>query len=344
MEFSALEIASVLEGEVKGNPDVKVSNLSKIEEGKEGTISFLSNVKYESFIYNTKASIVIVSKDFILDREVEPTLILVDDAYKSFTKLLNYANQLKGKKVGIDSHSNIHENTQLGSEIYIGSFVFIDDKVEIGNGVMIHSNVHIAENVKIGDGTIIHSGVRIYSDSRIGKNCIIHSNTVIGADGFGFAPLADGTLEKVPQIGNVQIGDNVEIGSSCTIDRATLGSTVIKSGVKLDNQIQIAHNVEINENTVIASQTGIAGSTKIGKNCMIGGQVGIVGHLKIGDFVQIQAQSGVNGNVADYAKVYGSPSMDAADFRKSYVYFRNFPKIVKRIEDLEKELSNKHKD
>lgn len=338
MEFSASEIASVLNGEVKGNPDVKVSNLSKIEEGKEGSISFLSNIKYESFIYSTKASIVIVSKDFVLAKEVEPTLILVEDAYKSFTKLLNYANQLKNKKVGIESNAQIHENAKLGKEIYVGSFVFIDDKVEIGDEVMIHSNVHIADNVKIGEGSVIHSGVRIYSDTRIGKNCIIHSNTVIGADGFGFTPLPDGTLEKVPQIGNVVIGDNVEIGSSCTIDRATLGSTVIKSGVKLDNQIQIAHNVEINENTVIASQAGIAGSTKIGRNCMIGGQVGIVGHLKIGDFVQIQGQSGVNGNVPNHAKVYGSPSMDATDFRKSYVYFRNFPSIIKRIEELEKEI------
>lgn len=338
MEFSAIEIASILEGEVKGNPDVKVSTLSKIEEGKEGSISFLSNLKYEPYLYSTQASIVIVSKGFVPEKEVIPTLICVEDAYKAFTKLLTYANHLKNKKVGIEANSQIHENTKLGENVYVGSFVFIDDNVEIGNEVMIYSNVDVGQNVTIGEGSVIHSGVRLYADTKIGKNCIIHSNTVIGADGFGFTPTEDGTLQKVPQIGNVVIGDNVEIGSSCTIDRATLGSTLIRSGVKLDNQIQIAHNVEINENTVIASQTGIAGSTKIGRNCMIGGQVGIVGHLKIGDFVQIQAQSGVNGNVADYGKVYGSPSMDASDFRKSYVYFRNFPSIIKRLEELEKEI------
>lgn len=338
MEFSAVEIASVLEGKVEGNPDVRVNTLSKIEEGKPGSISFLSNLKYESYLYSTEASIVIVSKDFTPEKEVNSTLIWVEDAYKAFTKLLHYANHLKNKKSGIEPNAQIHESAKLGDEVYIGSFVYVGEGTEIGKEVMIHSNAHIGENVSIGEGSVIHSGVRIYSDTQIGKNCIIHSNTVMGADGFGFTPKSDGTLEKVPQIGNVVIGDNVEIGSSCTIDRATLGSTIIRAGAKLDNQIQIAHNVEIGENTVIASQTGVAGSTKIGKNCMIGGQVGIVGHLKIGDFVQIQAQSGVNNNVPDGSKIYGSPSMDAADFRKSYVYFRNFPSIVKRLEELEKEI------
>ena len=337
MEFSALEIASVLEGKIEGNPEIKVSTLSKIEEGKTGSISFLSNLKYEPYLYKTEASIVIVSDGFVPEKEVNPTLIFVQDAYKSFTKLLNYANHLKNKKVGIESNSQIHESAQLGENVYIGSFVYVGEDAKIGNDVMIHSNAHVGENVSIGEGSVIHSGVRLYADTKIGKNCIIHSNTVLGADGFGFTPTADGTLEKVPQIGNVKVGDNVEIGSSCTIDRATLGSTIIRSGVKLDNQIQIAHNVEIGENTVIASQSGVAGSTKIGKNCMIGGQVGIVGHLKIGNYVQIQAQSGVNNNVPDGAKIYGSPSMDASDFRKSYVYFRNFPSIVKRLEELEKE-------
>lgn len=338
MEFSALEIASILEGRVEGDNGVKVSTLSKIEEGQPGSISFLSNLKYEPYLYNTKASIVIVSEGFVPEKEIGTTLILVEDAYKSFTKLLNYANHLKNKKVGIEKDAQIHASVKQGENIYIGNFVFVGENTEIENNVVIYSNTHIGENVSIGEGTIIHSGVHLYADTKIGKNCIIHSNTVVGADGFGFTPRPDGTLEKVPQIGNVVIGDNVEIGSSCTIDRATLGSTIIKSGVKLDNQIQIAHNVEIAENTVIASQTGIAGSTKIGKNCMIGGQVGIVGHLKIGNFVQIQAQSGVNNNVPDGSKIYGSPSFDAADFRKSYVHFRNFPKIVKRLEELEKEI------
>src|SRR5690606_6322730 len=322
MEFSALEIASILEGKVEGNPEVKVSTLSKIEEGKAGSISFLSNLKYEPFLYSTEASIVIVSEGFSPEREIKPTLIVVEDAYKSFIKLLTYANHLKNKKSGIEKNAQIHETANIGENAYVGSFVFVGEKAEIGNDVMIHSNAHIDENVSIGEGSIIHSGVRLYADTKIGKNCIIHSNTVVGADGFGFSPKEDGTFEKVPQIGNVIIEDNVEIGASCTIDRATLGSTIIRNGVKLDNQIQIAHNVEIKQNTVIASQTGIAGSTKIGKNCIIGGQVGIVGHLKIGDYVQIQAQSGVNNNVPDGSKIYGSPSLDAADFRKSYVYFR----------------------
>lgn len=338
MEFSALEIAAVLEGRVDGNPEIKVSTLSKIEEGKAGSISFLANLKYEPYLYTTDASIVIVSEGFEPEKEVKATLIWVEDAYKAFTKLLNYANHLKGKKYGIEANAQIHETAKIGENAYIGSFVFVGEHAVIGDEVMIHSGAHIGENVKIGAGSVIHSGVRIYVDTEIGENCIIHSNTVIGADGFGFTPRADGTLEKVPQIGNVIIGNDVEIGSSCTIDRATLGSTIIKNGVKLDNQIQIAHNVEIDENTVIASQTGIAGSTKIGRNCMIGGQVGIVGHLKIGNLVQIQAQSGVNNDVPDGAKVYGSPAMDAGNFRKSYVYFRNFPSIVKRLEELEKEI------
>jgi len=338
MEFSALEIASVLEGEVVGNKDVKVSTLSKIEEGVPGSISFLSNLKYEAYLYTTQASIIIVSKGFAPEKEVKATLIYVEDAYKAFARLLNYYNSLKNKKEGIEPHAFIHTAAKTGERVFVGNFSNISENVQLGNDVMIHSNCHIGENVSIGEGTIIHPGVKIYSDCKIGKNCIIHSNTVIGADGFGFTPRADGTMEKVPQIGNVVIGDNVEIGASCTIDRATLGSTIIRSGVKLDNQIQIAHNVEIKENTVIASQTGIAGSTKIGKNCMIGGQVGIIGHLKIGNFVQIQAQSGVNTDLPEGAKVYGSPSMDYLDFQRAYVYFRKLPAVVKRIEELEKEI------
>lgn len=337
MEFTALEIASILEGKIVGQSDVKVSKLSKIEEGTPGSISFLSNLKYEQYLYGTQASIVIVSEGFTPEKEVGPTLIYVKDAHKAFVKLLEYHNQLRNQKSGIEPNSQIHSSAELGENVYVGGFTYISENVKIGNNVVIYPNCYVAEGVSIGDGTIIYSGVQLCSETKIGANCTVHSNTVIGADGFGFSPKPDGTYEKVPQIGNVIIEDNVEIGASCTIDRATLGSTIIRKGVKLDNQIQIAHNVEINENTVIASQTGIAGSTKIGKNCIIGGQVGIVGHLKIGDFVQIQAQSGVNNDVPDGTKLYGSPSMDASDFRKSYVYFRNFPSIVKRIEDIEKE-------
>lgn len=338
MEFTALEIASVLGGEIVGNKEVTISTLSKIEEGTSGSISFLSNLKYEAHLYTTQASVVIVSKGFEPEKEVKATLIYVEDAYKAFARLLDYYNSLKNKKEGIEPNAFIHTTAKIGDRVFVGNFTNISENVQLGNDVMINSNCHIGENVSIGEGSIIHSGVKIYADCKIGKNCIIHSNTVIGADGFGFTPRADGTMEKVPQIGNVVIEDNVEIGASCTIDRATLGSTIIRSGVKLDNQIQIAHNVEIKENTVIASQTGIAGSTKIGRNCMIGGQVGIVGHLKIGDFVQIQAQSGVNNDLPEGAKVYGSPSMDYLDFQRAYVYFRKLPAVVKRIEELEKEI------
>ncbi|MFA5618741.1 MAG: UDP-3-O-(3-hydroxymyristoyl)glucosamine N-acyltransferase [Weeksellaceae bacterium] len=338
MEFSALEIASFLEGRIEGNPDVKVSTLSKIEEGKPGTLSFLSNMKYEPYLYGTEASLVIVSKDFIPTKKFKTTLIYVDDAYRSFTKLLNHVNQLRNKKTGIDSLTHIHESAELGQDIYIGSFVYVGENVKIADNVMIYSNAHIGDNVKIGEGTVIHSGVRLYTDTEIGKNCIINSNTVIGADGFGFAPTEGGKMEKIPQIGNVIIKDNVEIGASCTIDRATLGSTIIHSGVKLDNLIQIAHNVEIQENTVIAAQAGIAGSTKIGRNCRVGGQAGVVGHLKIGDYAQIQAQSGITKEISEGARIQGSPAMDVSDFRKSYVYFRRFPEIVKRLEELEKEI------
>lgn len=338
MEFTALEIASILEGKVVGQSDIKISRLSKIEEGTEGSISFLSNLKYEQYLYETGASVVIVSEGFTPEKEINPTLIYVADAHKAFVKLLEYHSQLRNQKSGIEPNAQIHESADIAENVYIGGFTYISENAKIGNNVIIYPNCYIGEGVSVGEGSVIYSGVQLCSETQIGANCVIHSNTVIGADGFGFSPKADGTFEKVPQIGNVIIEDNVEIGASCTIDRATLGSTIIRKGVKLDNQIQIAHNVEIKENTVIASQTGIAGSTKIGKNCIIGGQVGIVGHLKIGDFVQIQAQSGVNYDVPNGTKLYGSPSMEAGDFRKSYVHFRNFPAIVKKLNELEKEI------
>ena len=341
MKFKAAEIAQLLQGTVKGDANVEVSTLSKIEEGTEGTISFLANPKYEQFIYTTKASIVIVSKDFVATDAISSTLIVVEDAYQAFTQLLQHYNTIKNNKVGIEEFAKINSTAPLGDNVYIGSFSYIGANVTIGNNVKIYPNVTISDHVKIGDNTILFSGAQVYNECEIGKNCIIHSNVVIGADGFGFAPTADGSFEKIPQIGNVLIEDNVEIGAGSTIDRATMGSTIIRKGVKLDNQIQIAHNVQIGENTVIASQTGVAGSTKIGRNCMIGGQVGIVGHLTIGDFVQIQAQSGVNSDVQNNVQLYGSPAMNAGDFKKSYVYFRKFPEIAKRIDQLEKD--NKQK-
>lgn len=341
MKFKAAEIAQLLQGTVKGDANVEVSTLSKIEEGTAGAISFLANPKYEQYIYTTKASIVIVSKDFVATDSISSTLIVVEDAYQAFTQLLQHYNTIKNNKVGIEEYAKEDSTAQLGDNVYIGSFSYIGANVTIGNNVKIYPNVTISDYVKIGDNTILFSGAQVYNECEIGKNCIIHSNVVIGADGFGFAPTADGSFEKIPQIGNVLIEDNVEIGAGATIDRATMGSTIIRKGVKLDNQIQIAHNVQIGENTVIASQTGVAGSTKIGRNCMIGGQVGIVGHLTIGDFVQIQAQSGVNSDVQNNVQLYGSPAMNAGDFKKSYVYFRKFPEIAKRIDQLEKD--NKQK-
>lgn len=337
MKFTAAQIAGILEGEVVGNPDAEVFKLAKIEEGTEGSLTFLANPKYANFIYTTEATITIVGVDFVPESALTTTLIKVEDAYKSFSKLLEYYNQVKLMKSGIEQPSVISENVTYGEHLYLGSFSYIGKNVVIGNNVKIYPNSFIGDNVTIGDNCIFFAGARVYSESVIGNNCVVHSGTIIGSDGFGFAPQEDGTYSKVPQIGNVILEDNVEVGSCTTIDRATLGSTIIRKGVKLDNQIQIAHNVEIGENTVIAAQTGIAGSTKIGKNCMIGGQVGFAGHLIIGDNVRIQAQSGIGKNIKDGEVLQGSPSFNYSDWNKSYVHFRNLPKIVADLEDLKKE-------
>ncbi|MES2747751.1 MAG: UDP-3-O-(3-hydroxymyristoyl)glucosamine N-acyltransferase [Bacteroidota bacterium] len=336
MKFTAEQIAGILEGEVVGNPNAEVFKLAKIEEGTAGSLTFLANPKYQNFIYSTQASITIVNKTFEPEQAITTTLIKVEDAYKSFSKLLEYYNQVKLMKSGIEQPSVISENVEYGENLYLGSFCYVGKNVKIGNNVKIYPNTFIGDNVTIGDNCVFFAGVRIYSETEIGKNCTIHSGTIIGSDGFGFAPSEDGSYNKVPQIGNVILEDNVEIGACTTIDRATLGSTIIRKGVKLDNQIQIAHNVEIGENTVIAAQTGIAGSTKIGKNCMIGGQVGFAGHIVIGDNVRIQAQSGVGKNVKDGETLQGSPSFNYGDWNKSYVYFRNLPKIVADIEEIKK--------
>ena len=339
MNITAEQIANVLEGDVVGNPAASVHKLAKIEEGTEGSITFLSNPKYNNFIYTTNASVVIVNKTFEPQNEIKATLIKVEDSYKAFTKLLEYYNQIKLMKSGIEQPSVISENVSYGDDLYLGSFSYIGKNVKIGNNVKIYPNSFVGDNVEIGDNTILFAGVRVYSETVIGKNCVIHSGTIIGSDGFGFAPNEDGSYSKIPQIGNVLIEDDVEIGSCTTIDRATLGSTVIRKGVKLDNQIQIAHNVEIGENTVIASQTGIAGSAKVGKNCVIGGQVGIVGHITIGDNVRIQAQTGVGKSMKDGEIIQGSPAMGYNDFAKSYVYFKKLPTIVKDLEDLKKSVN-----
>jgi UDP-3-O-[3-hydroxymyristoyl] glucosamine N-acyltransferase len=336
MKFTAAQIAGILEGEVVGNPEAEVFKLAKIEEGTEGSLTFLANPKYANFIYSTAATITIVNLDFVPESDLTTTLIKVEDAYQSFSKLLEYYNQVKLMKSGIEQPSVISENVTYGENLYLGSFSYIGKNVIIGKNVKIYPNSFIGDNTTIGDDCIFFAGARVYSESVIGNNCVIHSGTIIGSDGFGFAPQEDGTYVKVPQIGNVILEDNVEVGSCTTIDRATLGSTIIRKGVKLDNQIQIAHNVEIGENTVIAAQTGIAGSTKIGKNCLIGGQVGFAGHIVIGDNVRIQAQSGVGKNVKDGEVLQGSPSFNYSDWNKSYVHFRNLPKIVSDLEDLKK--------
>ena len=340
MKFTAAQIAGILEGEVEGNPEVEVSKLSKIEEGIPESLSFLSNPKYTQYIYTTKASAVIVDKNFKAENRINTTLIRVDDAYKSFSKLLEYYNQVKMNKTGIEQPVFISESANYGKNIYVGAFAYISDSVKIGDNVKIYPNVYIGDNVIIANNVTLFSGAKIYSDTQIGNNCVIHSSAILGADGFGFSPNEKGEFIKVPQTGNVIIEDNVDIGAATSIDRATLGSTIIRKGVKLDNQIQIAHNVEIGENTVIAAQTGIAGSTKIGKNCMIGGQVGIAGHLSIGNNVRIQAQSGIGRNVKDNETLQGSPALTYNDYNKSYVHFKNLPKIINRLITIEKNITN----
>ncbi len=317
MKFTALQIAGILEGEIVGNPDAEVSKLSKIEEGESGSLTFLANPKYTNFIYSTRASITIVNKDFEAEKELTTTLIKVEDAYKSFSKLLEYYNQVKNNKQGIEQPVFVSESAAVGKEIYLGAFSYVGENVQIADGVKIYPHVYIGDNVTIGEGTVIFSGAKIYSETVIGKHCVVNSGCIIGADGFGYAPDENGELQKVPQTGNVILEDHVDIGAATTIDRATLGSTVIRRGVKLDNQIQIAHNVEIGENTVIAAQTGVAGSTKIGKGCMIGGQVGIVGHITIGDGVRVQAQSGIGRNVKDGETLQGSPALPYSTYNKS---------------------------
>lgn len=336
MKFTATQIAGILEGEVDGNGEVEVSRLSKIEEGKAGSLTFLSNPKYTPYIYSTQASITIVNRDFIPENELSTTLIRVDNAYNAFSRLLEYYNQVKHNKSGVENPVYVSESARIGDNHYLGAFSYVGANAFVGDNVKIYPNVYIGDNVTIGNNVIVFAGAKIYSETVIGNNCVIHSGVIIGADGFGFTPDNEGKYRKVPQTGNVIIENHVDIGAGTTIDRATLGSTIIREGVKLDNQIQIAHNVEIGQNTVIAAQTGIAGSTKIGRNCMIGGQVGIVGHITIGDNVRIQAQSGIGRNVKDNETLQGSPALNYGDYNKSYVHFKNLPKIIDRLNIVEK--------
>jgi UDP-3-O-[3-hydroxymyristoyl] glucosamine N-acyltransferase len=338
MIFTAKDIARLLNGTVEGDENVTVDKLAKIEEGTQGSLSFLANPKYTSFIYKSAASIIIVDKQFTPEKAVKATLIRVDDPYAAFAGLLDHYNQLKLDKHGISDQAFISPSAKIGENVYIGPFAFIGENAVIGDKTKIYPQSYVGDDVTIGTSATLFSGVKVYAGNVIGNDCIIHAGVVIGADGFGFAPQQDSNYKKVAQIGNVIIGDNVEIGANTTIDRATLGSTVIHNGVKLDNLIQIAHNVEVGENTVMAAQSGIAGSSKVGRNCMVAAQVGIVGHLTVGNNVKVAGQSGVTTNLKDDAVVFGSPAFDAGKYRKAYVHFRNLQKLVERIEELEKKL------
>ncbi len=342
MKFTAEQIAMALNGTVEGDPKAEVSTLSKIEEGKPGSLSFLANPAYTKYIYTTRADIIIVNEDFKPEKPVHTTLIRVKNAYSAFTDLLTLYAQSKENKQGVSEKASIAPTAQIGKNVYIADFVVIGDHTIIGDEAKIYAHTVIGDHCSIGAHTTLYSAVKIYDECIIGNHCRLHAGVVIGSDGFGFAPVEDGKYKKIPQIGNVVVEDDVEIGSNTTIDRATLGSTIIRKGVKLDNLIQVAHNVEIGENTVIAAQTGIAGSTKIGKNCMIGGQVGIVGHITIADGVKIQAQSGIARNIKKPGSTWeGSPAFHLPDFMRSYVHFKNFSSIVERITQLERQINKK---
>ncbi len=344
MKFTAQDIADVLEGSIVGDPTVTVSDVSKIEEGKAETLSFLANPKYEHYLYTTNSTIVLVNNDFEPAKPVKATLIKVADAYQAVAKLLEMYEQSKPQKIGIEEPSYISKTAVLGEKPYVGAFAYIGSNVKMGNNVKIYPHTYVGDNVIIGDNTVLNSGVKVYENCKIGADCILHSGVVVGGDGFGFAPSSANNYKKVPQVGNVIIEDFVEIGANTCIDRATMGSTIIRKGVKLDNLIQVAHNVEIDENTVIAAQTGVAGSAKIGKNCMIGGQVGIVGHLTIADGTKIAAQSGISRTVKKEGEVLqGSPAFEFGTYQKSYVIFRNLPKLREQILDLEKKVNNLEK-
>jgi len=336
MTFSALQIAALISGKTEGDANISVTSFGKIEEAGDGQLAFLANPKYEEYLYSTKASVIIINESLELKQPVTATLIRVPDAYTAFAKLLSTYQQMMQQQLnGVQQPVYISASASYGENVFIGAFAYLGDNVKVGNNTKIYPNVYLGNNVRVGDNSIIHPGVKIYHDCLIGNNVVIHAGTVIGSDGFGFAPQADGSFKKVPQIGNVIIEDNVEIGANATIDRATIGSTIIRSGAKLDNLIQIAHNVEIGNSTVVAAQSGISGSTKVGKGVMIGGQVGIVGHINIGDGAKINAQSGVSKSVEAGKAVTGSPAHDYTSALRSQAISRKLPELEKRIKELE---------
>nr|WP_321405743.1 UDP-3-O-(3-hydroxymyristoyl)glucosamine N-acyltransferase [uncultured Carboxylicivirga sp.] len=341
MKFTAGQIAELLNGKVEGNQDAIVKNVSKIEDGKPETLTFLANPKYTHFIYETKADVVIVNESFVAEKDITTTLIRVPDAYQALAQLLEMYEQSQPKKTGVEQPSFVDASAKIGDFAYIGAFSYIGENVTIGNNVQIHPQVYIGDNVKIGDNTTLFPGAKVYKNCVIGNHCTIHAGAVIGSDGFGFAPAANNEYKKVPQIGNVILKDHVEIGANTTVDRATMGATVINKGVKLDNLVQIAHNVEIGENTVIAAQSGIAGSTKIGADCMFGGQTGISGHIQIANKTKLGAQTGVSKSIKKEDTIHlGSPSMEIMNFNKAYVLFRKLPELKKAIDELLQQANN----
>ena len=341
MEFTAATIAGFLKGEIEGDAGIKVNTIAKIEEGQPGALSFLANPKYEHYLYDTKSSVVLVNKSFVPSQKVEATLIKVENAYEAFASLLRLVDEARPRKKGIHATAIIESTAKVGSDVFIGPYAYIGENCVIGDGCSVYPHVYIGDNTKLGNNCTINPGVKIYHDCIIGEGCIIHAGTVIGSDGFGFAPQSESEFMKIPQLGNVVLEDHVEIGANVAIDRATMGSTIIRKGVKLDNLIQIGHNVEIGENTVMAAQTGISGSTKVGKNCMFGGQVGLAGHIKIANGTKIGAQGGILGDVKEENSVIiGSPAIELKQFLRSSVIFKKLPEMKVKIDSLEKEVES----
>ena len=339
MNFTARVIADFLKGTIEGDPEATVNDVAKIEEGQPGMLSFLANPKYEKYIYESKSSIIIVNKDFEPQQKLDTTLIRVDNAYEAFAALLNLYEQSKPRKEGIDKLAAIDETATIGAHAYVGDFAHIGEGVELGDNVQVYPHVYIGDNTKIGDNTILYPGVKVYHECTIGSDCVIHAGAVIGADGFGFAPNQENNYQKIPQVGTVILEDHVEVGANTTIDRATMGATIIRRGVKLDNLVMVAHNVEIGENTVIAGQTGIAGSTRVGRNCMFGGQVGLIGHIRIADNTRIAAQSGVTKDVKKEGEILqGSPTFSFGPYQRSYLLFKKLPELRNQIIDLERDI------
>ena len=339
MKFSASQIAALLNGTVEGNPDIEVWNFAKIEEGAPGMLSFLANPKYTPYIYETLSSVVIVNNSFVADKPIKATLIRVEDAYASFAKLLAFYDQMQQNKQGISSLAFVSSTAQLGENLYLGEFVVVGEKVKLGNNVKVYPQVYIGDGCVIGDDTTLYPGVKLYRDTVVGKRCIIHAGAVIGADGFGFAPQADGHYEKIPQVGNVMIDDDVEIGANTTIDRSTMGSTRVHKGVKLDNLVHLAHNVVVGEHSALAAQVGVSGSTHLGKHCVVGGQSGFVGHLHIADGSKFGGQSGIMGNIKQENQEFmGTPILPLRQYLTSNARFRHIDEMARKIDALEKEL------